>query len=267
MLRRRRAHGLLIALALPTAAAAPAVAQTPAAVETRVGARPSALPSRVTFQNPEWRHRPDAALPATIPIRGEPRALWLARLAAEGWRPVHLDWRSADTTGGRPADPFADLTLDVKGTPTLLPLYVATPEKWTRVMESLAAASSCPCTEWSTHPGRTPDGRVVIGSELRLAKNGNQLVLSWGASCSDDVTDYTVHEGTLGSWYSHQAIDCSTGDVPGTTITPAAGSTYYLIVPVTADAEGSYGSDSTGQERPKSTTIACRAAWDTRRCP
>ena len=250
MLRPHHAYGVLIAALL----AATALAQ------------PKTLPSRVTFQDPKLRHMSEAPVPSYIRLPNEPRAAWLARLAAEGRRPVRLQWLPAEVTADRTPDPFASLTLDLKGTPVSLPLQVATPETWTRVMESLAASSNCPCTEWQTTPGRTPDGRVLLGSLLRVGKSGSNLVLSWGASCSDQATDYTVHRGTIGTWYSHAAIDCTTGGATSTTITSGAASSYFLVVPITDDAEGSYGDDSAGNERPKSTTT-CRELQVTQRCP
>lgn len=240
MLQPRYQPNLLIAAALLVAP--PAFAQT---VETS-----QEQPSRVMFQRPELRHPGD----------DEPRAVWLARLAAEGRRPVRLAWKGSDRD-----DPFADLTLDVRGTPTVLPLHVAEPEKWTRMMESMLAASTCPCAAWGAIPGRVPDGKVFRGSQLRIGKSGTNVVLSWGMSCSDAATDYTIHRGTLGSWYSHQAVDCSTGGVTSTILAAGAGSSYFLIVPVTDELEGSYGKRSTGQERPGS-SVTCRPEWVTQQC-
>lgn len=243
MLRHPDGFTLLIAALLALAGSMPAGAQTPVP-----------LPSRITFQADALRHP-----------KGEPRALWLARLAAEGRRPVRLLWLSAEQQAARPADPFARLSLDVKGTPTMLPLHVAEPERWTRMMESLTAGSTCPCTSWGAIPGRVPDGRVVLGSLLRVGKSGANVALSWGASCSDDATDYTVHRGTIGTWYSHSAVACSTGGVTGTTLAPGAGSSYFLVVPVTDDAEGSYGRNRAGVERPTS-AATCRTQWVAQQC-
>jgi hypothetical protein len=75
-----------------------------------------------------------------------------------------------------------------------------------------------------------------------------------------------VHRGTIGSWYSHQALACTTGGVTSTTLAPGAASSYFLIVPITADAEGSYGANSAGVQRPTS-SVACRSVWVTETCP
>jgi hypothetical protein len=143
---------------------------------------------------------------------------------------------------------------------------VAEPERWTRLMESLAAASTCPCAAWGVSPGRVPDGDVVLGSVLRVGKSGGSVVLSWGSSCSAAANDYTVHEGTLGTWYSHQARACTTNGVTSVTLTPGTGSSYFLAVPVSDNAEGSYGSNSAGLERPKS-AVSCRGTWLAEHCP
>jgi hypothetical protein len=250
---------------LASAGSLPAAAQAPGTTDEPENALLLSLPPRVSFQAEALRHVSDAPVPASLSRKDEPRALWLARLAAEGRRPVRLAWRPAPD-GETSPDPFARLSLDVKGTPTLLPLHVAEPERWTRVMEALVASSNCPCTHWGAIPGRVPDGDVLLGSLLRIGKSGANLVLSWGASCSDSANDYTVHQGTLGTWYSHHAVACTTNSVPSTTVPPGPGSSYFLVVPVTDDAEGSYGSDSAGRERPSS-AAACRGNWVTQHCP
>jgi hypothetical protein len=266
VLRPRGQSSLLIAVLLTAAGSTPAAAQTSDPTDAPPADRGISLPSRVSFQSDAYRHRIDGALPASMTPKDEPRTLWLARLAAEGRRPVRLPWAPRDETAVATPDPFARLSLDVKGTPTLLPLYVAEPERWARVMESLLAASTCPCTSWGSIPGRVPDGDTFLGSLLRAGKSGTDIVLSWGASCSGSANDYTVHKGTLGTWYSHQAVVCSTGGVTSTILAPGAGSSYFLVVPVTDDAEGSYGTNSAGQQRPNS-SVSCRAAWVTQQCP
>ena len=220
-----------------------------------------APPSRVTFISPALRHKTDRPLAAAVAPKDEPRALWLARLAAEGRRPVRLDW-----AGNGDDDPFARMTMNLRGTSTQLPLHVANPDLWSKTFDALAAGSTCGCTfAAGGAPGRTPDGKLLRGQQLRLGKSAGNITLSWGASCSDSATDYSIHQGTIGSWYSHQALKCSTGGATGTTVTPAAGSSYYLIVPINGDAEGSYGVRSNNQERPASTSV-CRPERITLQC-
>jgi hypothetical protein len=105
-----------------------------------------------------------------------------------------------------------------------------------------------------------PAGLGQVPDTLAVAKSGSNLLLSWNLGCSPNATDYAVYEGTLGVWYSHASISCT---VPNrylhSTVTPAAGSTYYLIVPVNANSEGSYGLTGAGTEIPGA-ALACHAA-------
>jgi len=97
--------------------------------------------------------------------------------------------------------------------------------------------------------GSVPDGSG--GTQLTVAKApGGSLSLTWGGSCRAGDADYAVYEGALGSFYSHAARACSTAGATGALIAPAAGNTYYLVVPTRAYREGSYGKNSAGAERP-----------------
>ena len=103
--------------------------------------------------------------------------------------------------------------------------------------------------------GRVPDGST--GSPLRVTRSGGaNITLTWGASCLATDTDYTIYEGTIGSYYSHAARFCSTGGATTRTFVPASGSRYYLVVPHNAAREGSYGTNSSGAERPPA-AVAC----------
>ena len=110
-------------------------------------------------------------------------------------------------------------------------------------------------------PGRIPALQV---NKSVLAPG--QLDLAWAASCSGEATDYAVYEGTLGSWYSHNPVLCTTSGALAATLTPASGDRYYLVVPETAVREGSLGVDSAGIERPRSGD-RCRTERDPSACP
>jgi hypothetical protein len=107
-------------------------------------------------------------------------------------------------------------------------------------------------------PGEVPSGtaaRPGVPFEIEKGAAGTDLDFTWTVSCSAEAIDQTVHEGTLGTWYSHDSILCTTsGCLTCATVTPLAGNRYFLIVPVTAVDEGSYGIDSFGIERPVSGT-------------
>lgn len=116
-------------------------------------------------------------------------------------------------------------------------------------------------------PGRIPRDES-FGIPLRLAKEvapSTAVTLSWGASCSPGATDYAVMEGPLGAWTDHLPVTCSTGGATTASLTPGGGRRYYLVVPLSATAEGSYGVDATGAERPPSST-PCRSGREAA-CP
>lgn len=100
--------------------------------------------------------------------------------------------------------------------------------------------------------GTVPDGSSVPGAQLTVQRlPGGDLELDWGASCHLDDDDYEVYEGTLGSFTSHAPLLCTTMGLTSATVTPSPGGTYYFAVPRNATEEGSYGRDSSGNERPE----------------
>jgi len=100
--------------------------------------------------------------------------------------------------------------------------------------------------------GRVGDGGAAPGVPLTAAKGaGDSIVLSWGVSCVSSDADYAVYEGSLGDFTSHAPAACSTAGALSFGLTPAAGDSYYLVVAVHADREGSYGTDGGGAERPQ----------------
>jgi hypothetical protein len=103
-------------------------------------------------------------------------------------------------------------------------------------------------------------------SGLLVAKNGANLDLAWDASCGLHATDYAVYTGTIGSWYSHSMTKCTTGGATSTTITPAIGDQYHLVVPLSPTAEGSYGRAADYTELPPAAN-ACRAMQILEPCP
>lgn len=95
----------------------------------------------------------------------------------------------------------------------------------------------------------TPAGAVLPATPLVLDKAiDDQITLSWGASCLAGDSDYEIYEGTIGDFESHSSKFCNVGDVTKT-FDPQSESSYYLVVPRTADREGSYGSSSDDVQR------------------
>jgi hypothetical protein len=98
--------------------------------------------------------------------------------------------------------------------------------------------------------GAVPDGDRITGTPLVVERMPvGRVKLSWEASCSSGATDYAVYEGTIGDFTTHAFRTCTTGGA--TTLTFSAGpAAYFLVVPRSADREGSYGHDSAGNPRP-----------------
>lgn len=112
-------------------------------------------------------------------------------------------------------------------------------------------------TPTSDGAGAVPDGAGIPGIPLRVARLAAGLELSWSASCSTSDVDYAVHEGTLGDFTSHVPVECSTAGATTAVVPEPAHDAYYLIVPTDGAADGSYGTNSAGMERPES-AAACR---------
>ena len=95
-------------------------------------------------------------------------------------------------------------------------------------------------------------------SPLTILKgSGGTLLLRWGASCQAGDPDYAVYEGSIGNFASHAPRFCTTAGAKLKLLAPAAGNTYYLVVPINAELEGSYGAGNAGAERPPA-AAACR---------
>ena len=91
------------------------------------------------------------------------------------------------------------------------------------------------------NPGLVP-ATLLMSKTAAPQLDLSDVILSWGASCSEGASNYGIYEGSIGTWYSHTAIDCFDGGAPLTEqITPNSGSRYYLVVPRNSETEGSYG--------------------------
>lgn len=106
----------------------------------------------------------------------------------------------------------------------------------------------------------------VPGTGVPLTANrgaSGDVVLAWGASCAPADGDYAVYEGTLGSFAAHARRTCSTAGATTWTLTPLAGDRFFLVVPVHADREGSYGTNASGIERPQAVDACLPQAFST----
>ena len=89
------------------------------------------------------------------------------------------------------------------------------------------------------------------------------VTVSYDPACAS--TDHTVYYGDLASVstvsFSGQA--CALGTLGSATFNPGTGNVFWVIVANDGTVEGSYGTDSTGVERPEDTTLAtCPLAQD-----
>ncbi len=89
----------------------------------------------------------------------------------------------------------------------------------------------------------------ATGQQLQVNKQGTDVEFTWGASCSGNDTDYSVYQGTLGDFGSHERVVCTTlGSTAYGPYNAGMGDYYFLVVPRLPTHEGSYGT-SQGHER------------------
>jgi hypothetical protein len=100
--------------------------------------------------------------------------------------------------------------------------------------------------------GQTPNGREVNGQPLTLSRNGDNIILDWGASCLGTDEDFAIYEGTLGDFTSYSPNVCSTGGANSLEIAAGSENRFFIVVPHGSVREGSYGSDSQRVPRPPS---------------
>ncbi|MEM7245609.1 MAG: LamG domain-containing protein [Acidobacteriota bacterium] len=102
-------------------------------------------------------------------------------------------------------------------------------------------------------PGEATDLRV------RLDRPSATLQLSFEPAC--DASQHVVHVGPLDavSTYEYQFAECFVGPTSAT-LSASGPSFFFVVVGQRDDAEGSYGRDSSGIERPEATdTVGCDA--------
>jgi hypothetical protein len=116
----------------------------------------------------------------------------------------------------------------------------------------------------------SPAGAGAVGAGLRVGRSpggAGELLLEWSPGCLAGATTYGIHEGTLLAFASHAAVDCfDDGADLAETLAPGPGDRYFLVVPLDAYDEGSYGTDSEGNERPPG-TARCLPTQTIAACP
>jgi hypothetical protein len=102
-------------------------------------------------------------------------------------------------------------------------------------------------------PGAVPDGLRVAGVPLTASKPAPGFIaLAWGPSCADGGTDYAVYQGTIGDWANPLPATCSTAGASTWSAGIPDGAVFFLVAARGEFAEGSYGTASSGTERPAS---------------
>ncbi len=100
--------------------------------------------------------------------------------------------------------------------------------------------------------GSVPDGSI------KASGSGGGITLSWSPSCYPVDTDYEIYRGTLGVYYSHTIVTCTTHGALSWTFSGTPNS-YYLVVPKNRYSEGGYGHQGNGTPIPPGSS-ACMAA-------
>ena len=88
----------------------------------------------------------------------------------------------------------------------------------------------------------------------RNLTDDSRIDLTWDAGCGSGIVAYAVYAGLVGEFTSHDPHDCAVAAL-GHTLLPSPGDRYYLVVPVSANAEGDYGTRFDGPRPPS--TSAC----------
>jgi murein DD-endopeptidase MepM/ murein hydrolase activator NlpD len=119
--------------------------------------------------------------------------------------------------------------------------------------------------------GRVPD-RHSEGEPLRVAKlpASGAIRLAWGDSCRSSDSSFAIYEGTLGAspFYNHLKKVCDTaGAKTWTFAAPSDGDLYWIVAPRNAQREGSYGTDSSRNERPAPQNVLQRCLPQSIACP
>jgi subtilisin-like proprotein convertase family protein len=154
-----------------------------------------------------------------------------------------------------PANPLSAFNnQDPNGTWTLNVRDAAAQDTGSLRQFSLSIQSQT-CASVLATPGTVPDG--APGTPLTVTKSGADVTLDWGASCNASGVDYAIYQGTIGSYFSHAIKFCTTQGLTTKTFPTDPGDLYFLVVPLSADREGSYGQDSASLERPQAAP-ACR---------
>ena len=110
-------------------------------------------------------------------------------------------------------------------------------------------------------PGPVPDGRWVAGTPVQMAKllpDGASARITWDITACPAST-YAIYSGPLSSvsTYGYDSWNCSLAPTGMADVGLGTENTFFIVIPVNGDVEGSHGRDSSGQERPSTGVGHC----------
>ena len=108
-------------------------------------------------------------------------------------------------------------------------------------------------------PG-APGEAAPPSAPMTAAWNGATGTIDIGYDPACDATDHTIYYGDLAdvASYTWSGAACGVGTTGSASFDPGPGDVFFVIVGVAASAEGSYGADGAGAERPEDVaTVGC----------
>ncbi len=147
---------------------------------------------------------------------------------------------------------LGDWTLDVADN---APINGGTLEGWTLELHR-PDDFTCDAPGGAGPPGEASSPTLPAAEPLRVtAYDGTTgaLTVSFTPACA--ATDHAAFSGPLASvaQLAWDGVACGLGDTGAATFDPGSGDRFFVLVGQDAVDEGSYGTDSTGNERPEAT--------------
>jgi len=106
--------------------------------------------------------------------------------------------------------------------------------------------------------------RDQAGAQMRAVRDKatGAITVTYGPACN--ATDHTVYHGPLAdvATYGYDSAACDLGDAGVATFDPSPDDIFFVIAGNNGTAEGSYGPDDAGGERPAATGLACEYPQD-----
>ncbi|HJQ99111.1 MAG TPA: DUF5060 domain-containing protein [Candidatus Polarisedimenticolaceae bacterium] len=128
-------------------------------------------------------------------------------------------------------------------------------------VRSLGSPPNNPSLDWTilVGSGGTAPGEAAVSPQMKVTaydKASGAITIGFGSACL--ATGYTIIHGPLSgvASYTYTGQVCGIGTSGTATFNPGAGNRYWIVAGTTASAEGSYGTSSSGTERPEAIGLA-----------